>query len=72
MPAICKLELLWQNCLEDETRELFFKGPEFQSLFDQDMNHSYDFVTDSMPIGRVKVTHPVGTVTKVEYVPHPD
>lgn len=36
------------------------------------MNHSYDFVTDSMPIGRVKVTHPVGTVTKVEFVAHPD
>ena len=36
------------------------------------MNHSYDFVSDSMPFKRVKVTHPVGTVTKVEFVAHPD
>lgn len=72
MPAVCKLEMLWQNCLEDVTREMFFRGPQFQSLFDQDMNLSYDIVTDSMPTKRVKVTHPVGTVTKVELIPHPD
>lgn len=36
------------------------------------MNHSYDVVSDSMPPGRMKVTHPVGTVTKVEFIAHPD
>ena len=56
----------------DETRELFFRGPQFQSLFDQDMNHTYDTISDSMPEKRVKVTHPVGTMTKVEYISHPD
>lgn len=72
LSAKCKEELVWRNCLEDETRELFFVGPEFQSLFDQDMNHSYDTVSDSMPVGRVKVTHPVGTVTKIELIAHPE
>ena len=36
------------------------------------MNHSYDVVSDSMPQDRVKVTHPVGTMTKVEFIAHPD
>jgi len=36
------------------------------------MNHSYDVVSDSMPPGRVKVTHPVGSTTKVEFIAHPD
>lgn len=35
------------------------------------MNLTYDTVTDSMPVNRVKVTHPVGTVTKVEFIAHP-
>ena len=56
----------------DSVREKFFTGNGFQSLFDQDMNNSYDTVSDSMPVGRVKVTHPVGTHTKVELIPHPD
>ena len=36
------------------------------------MNLSYDTVSDSMPVKRIKVTHPVGTVTKVEFIAHPD
>ena len=36
------------------------------------MNLSYDSVTDTMPIGRLKKTHPVGVVSKIEFVPHPD
>ena len=36
------------------------------------MNLSYDNVGDVMPPGRVKRTHPVGTHTKVELIPHPD
>jgi len=36
------------------------------------MNASYDVVSDTMPLGRKKVTHPVGTVSKVEFIAHPD
>ena len=36
------------------------------------MRLTYDVVTDTMPFGRVKRTHPVGTMTKVELIPHPD
>ena len=36
------------------------------------MNLSYDTVSDTMPHGRKKVTHPVGTHTKVEFVAHPE
>lgn len=36
------------------------------------MNLSYDTVSDSMPVDRVKVTHPVGTMTKVEFIAHPE
>lgn len=71
MSAMCKEELIWQNCLEDGTRLRFFKGPDFNTLFDQDMNHSYDVVSDSMPIGRKKVTHPKGVVSKTEFIAHP-
>ena len=35
------------------------------------MNLSYDTISDTMPLGRVKRTHPVGTMTKVELIPHP-
>ena len=34
LPAKCKLEVVWRNCLEDQNRERFFVGPELQSLFD--------------------------------------
>lgn len=33
---------------------------------------SYDSVTDTMPINRKKVTHPIGVHTKVEFIAHPD
>lgn len=36
------------------------------------MNLSYDHVGDSMPPGRIKVTHPVGCTAKVEFIAHPD
>lgn len=72
MSAMCKEELIWQNILGDGTRERFFKGPEFNSLFSQDMNLTYDAVTDTMPINRKKVTHPVGCVSKLEFIAHPD
>merc|ERR1712003_379579 len=59
--AYCKLEQLWRKTISDTgVRERFYTGNEFQSLFDQDMNMSYDSVTDTMPINRKKVTHPIG------------
>ena len=58
--------------LHDGTRERFFTGTEFQSLFDQDMNLSYDTVSDSMPLDRKKVTHPVGVTGKIEFIAHPE
>jgi hypothetical protein len=36
------------------------------------MNHSFDIVSDTMPLDRIKRTHPVGVVTKVEFIAHPD
>jgi len=36
------------------------------------MNLSYDSVTDTMPLGRLKKTHPVGLVSKIELIPAPD
>lgn len=72
MSAKCKEELVWQKTLSDGRRERFYTGPEFNSLFNQDMNHSYDSVTDTMPEGRKKVTHPVGCTGKVEFIAHPD
>ena len=36
------------------------------------MNLSFDTVSDTMPIGRIKRTHPVGTTTLVEFLPTAD
>ena len=72
LPALCKTEMIWRKVLQDDLRERFYTGDEFQSLFDQDMNLSYDTLTDSMPVNRVKVTHPVGVTSKIEYISHPD
>jgi hypothetical protein len=72
MSAMCKEELIWKKLLTDGTRQMFFTGPEFQSLFDQDMNLSYDVHSDTMPVNRKKVTHPIGSHSKVEFIPHPD
>ena len=71
--AFCKCEQIWRKIVSDtEVRERFFTGNEFQSLFDQDMNLTYDVITDTMPVNRKKVTHPVGVHTKVEFIAHPD
>lgn len=68
----CKTELIWKKVLLDERRERFYRGFEFSSLFDQDMNLTYDSVTDTMPVNRLKKTHPVGLTAKIEFIPHPD
>jgi len=72
LSAECKMELIWQKVLQDGSAQRFFVGPEMSTLFSQDMNLTYDFVSDTMPIGRKKVTHPVGVTSKVEFIPHPD
>ena len=38
LSGLCKTELIWQKVLRDERRERFYRGFEFNSLFDQDMN----------------------------------
>ena len=72
MSAYCKQQLIWKKVIEDRTPERFFVGAEFQSTFDQDFNHTFDTVSDTMPIGRIKKTHPRGTTTLVEFIPTHD
>lgn len=68
LSARCKQELIWRLTLQDPRREGFFVGYDFEGFFNQDMNLSYDTVSDTMPEGRLKKTHPVGTVAKVEFI----
>ena len=72
LSAKCKEELIWRLTLQDPRREGFFKGYQFEGLFNQDMNLTYDVVTDTMPVGRIKKTHPVGTTAKAEWIPKHD
>ena len=71
-PAFCKQSMIWKNVIADRTSEKFFIGPEFAGFFQQDMNLSFDTVSDTMPAERVKRTHPVGTTTLMEYIPQAD
>jgi len=48
-----------------------FIGDEFQSIFDSDMYVSFEAVTDTMPVNRVKKAHALGTHAKVEWVARP-
>ena len=34
LPAICKEEMVWRKILEDDTRDRFYTGEEFDSLFE--------------------------------------
>ena len=70
--AFCKLEQIWAKIKENDQIERWFVGPEFNELFDQDMNLTYDSVTDTMPINRVKRTHPRGVSTRVQFIAAPD
>lgn len=72
LPAVCKKNLIWERVNRDHTPERFFIGNEFQGFFNQDMNMSFDTVSDSMPEGRIKKTHPRGTCTLVEFIPTHD
>lgn len=68
LSAFCKEEMIWRMVLSDRRRERFYTGFEFESLFMQDMNLTYDSITDTMPVNRRKVTHPVGLTSKVEFI----
>lgn len=70
--AYCKQQLIWSRVIQDKTPQKFFVGEEFQGFFEQDMNLSFDTVSDTMPVGRIKRTHPVGTTTLVEFIATPD
>ena len=69
LSAYCKQQIIWERVQRDRTPERFFVGNEFQGLFDQDMNLSFDTVSDTMPTGRIKRTHPRGVTTLMEYIP---
>ena len=47
--AYCKQQMIWKNVIADRTPQQFFVGPEFGGFFKQDMNLSFDSVTDTMP-----------------------
>ena len=47
----------------------WFDGPDLMELFTQDMNLSFDHTGDTMPDGRVKMTHPRGVTFKVAFRP---
>jgi hypothetical protein len=67
--AYCKQQMIWRNVIKDRTPQQFFVGEEFDGFFKQDMNLSFDSVSDTMPPGRIKRTHPVGTTTLMEFIP---
>ena len=68
LSACCKEEIIWINSIIDRSPERFFVGNEFKGFFNMDFNLSFDVVSDSMPVGRIKRTHPRGTMTKVEFI----
>ncbi len=46
----------------------WFVDGELRPIFEQDMNLSYDLVTDALPSDRLKRTHPRGVVTQVQFI----
>jgi hypothetical protein len=55
--------------MEDKTMHRWFDGIDLLPLFEQDMNLSFDHLGDTMPVGRVKMTHPRGVTFKVAFNP---
>ena len=70
--AFCKMEQIWGKIKENDTINRWYVGPEFDGHFAQDMNISYDYISDSMFPGRIKRTHPRGVSTKVQFIAAPD
>jgi len=54
------------------TPDRFFVGAEFVDFFEYDMNQSFDTVSDTHPVERLKQTHSRGVVTLVEFIPTHD
>ena len=50
----------------------WFDGADLLPVFLQDANLSFDATGDTMPEGRVKMTHPRGVVMKVAFRPTRD
>ena len=69
--ASCKKRQIWQNVIRDKRINRWFEGPDLLPLFLQDMNLSFDHTGDTMPDGRVKMTHPRGVTMKVAFRPTP-
>lgn len=55
--------------VKDKTLERWYEGVDLTELFTQDMNLSFDHVSDTMPPGRTKMTHPRGVTFKIAYKP---
>lgn len=64
--------MIWKKVIEDREPQQYFVGEEFDGFFKQNMNLTFDTASDTMPVGRIKRTHPVGTTTLIEYIALPD
>ena len=69
LSASCKKRYLWKKIIADKRLNRWFEGPDLLPLFTQDMNLSFDHTGDTMPDGRVKMTHPRGVTAKVAFRP---
>ena len=70
--ASCKKRQIWNKVTADRSINRWFDGPDLMPLFTQDMNLSFDHTGDTMPEGRVKMTHPRGVTSKVAFIPTAD
>lgn len=70
--ASCKKRQIWKKITADTRINRWFDGPDLMPLFTQDMNLSFDHTGDTMPEGRVKMTHPRGVSLKVAFLPTSD
>lgn len=64
--------MIWAKVIEDREPQKFYKDYDFDGFFKQNMHLSFDTVSDTMPVGRIKRTHPVGTTTLIEFIAAPD
>ena len=69
LSASCKMDILWERVTRSKVVERFFTGNDLKGFFEDDINLSYDTVSDTQPIGVVKRLFPRGVVTQVEFIP---
>lgn len=65
MSAIEKLNLLWRECLIDNTVEP--QSWDLPNLFTQNMGTSFNRLSDELPAGRPKINHSRGVVSLVSW-----